>query len=157
MRVWRTGARERAGRPAALTNRPASHSCIQNARGDFATHVATVTASASAKCCASVNSAALRTDRRSPYGHRVPRISFFYGISIYMYWNEAHHARPHFHARYGGQAASIDLDGNLIAGSLPRRARTLVAEWTRLHRAELEANWDRARREDELEPVEPLP
>jgi Stage II sporulation protein E (SpoIIE)/Domain of unknown function (DUF4160) len=36
-----------------------------------------------------------------------------------MYWNEAHHARLHFHARYGGQAASIALDGNLIAGSLP--------------------------------------
>jgi Protein of unknown function (DUF2442)/Domain of unknown function (DUF4160) len=36
----------------------------------------------------------------------VPRISFFYGISIYMYWNEAHHSRPHFHARYGRQAAS---------------------------------------------------
>jgi Domain of unknown function (DUF4160) len=99
----------------------------------------------------------LRTDRCSPYGHRVPRISFFYGISIYMYWNEAHHARPHFHARYGGQAASIDLDGNVIAGSLPRRALTLVAEWARLHRVELEANWERARREDELEPVEPLP
>jgi hypothetical protein len=40
-----------------------------------------------------------------------------------MYWNEAHHARPHFHARYGGQAASIDLDGNVIAGFLPRRAQ----------------------------------
>jgi Domain of unknown function (DUF4160) len=74
-----------------------------------------------------------------------------------MYWNEAHHARPHFHARYGGQAASIDLDGNLIAGSLPRRALTLVAEWARLHRSELEANWDRARCDYELEPVEPLP
>jgi Domain of unknown function (DUF4160) len=98
-----------------------------------------------------------RTDRSSPYGDCVPRISFFYGISIYMYWNEAHHARPHFHARYGGQAAAIGLDGNVIAGSLPGRAQALVAEWARLHRGELEANWERARREDELEPVEPLP
>jgi hypothetical protein len=44
-----------------------------------------------------------------------------------MHWNEAHHSRPHFHARYAGQAASIDLDGNLIAGALPRRALTLVS------------------------------
>jgi hypothetical protein len=87
----------------------------------------------------------------------VPRISFFYGISIYMYWSEAHHARPHFHARYAGQAASIDLDGKVIAGSLPRQAQKLVAEWARLHRAELEANWERARRDQVLEPVEPLP
>ena len=79
------------------------------------------------------------TDRSGPYGDRVPRISFFYGISIYMYWNEAHHIRPHFHARYGGQSASIDLDGNVLAGSLARRAHTLVADWAHLHRAELEA------------------
>jgi len=48
----------------------------------------------------------------------MPRISVFYGIAIFMYWNEGHHARPHFHARYGGRAASIDFDGNPIAGSL---------------------------------------
>jgi hypothetical protein len=47
----------------------------------------------------------------------VPRISSFYGITIVMFWNEGHHARPHFHARYGGQVASIAFDGELIAGS----------------------------------------
>jgi uncharacterized protein DUF4160 len=72
-----------------------------------------------------------------------------------MYWNEAHHVRPHFHA-LRGESASIDLDGK-VTGSLPRRAQTLVAEWARLHRRELEANWERARHEQELEPVEPLP
>ena len=87
----------------------------------------------------------------------MPRISFFYGISIYMYWSEAHHARPHFHARYAGRAASVDLDGTVIAGSLPRRAQRLVAVWARMHRVELEANWERARRDERLEPVEPLP
>ena len=87
----------------------------------------------------------------------MPRISFFYGIAIYMYWDEGHHARPHFHARYAGQVASIDLDGMLIAGALPKRARALVAEWARLHREEIEANWQRARREERLEPIEPLP
>jgi hypothetical protein len=87
----------------------------------------------------------------------MPRISTFYGISIYMYWNEAHHARPHFHARYAGRAASVDLDGNVIAGALPRRAQALVIERARLHRPELEANWERARDERQLEPVEPLP
>jgi hypothetical protein len=87
----------------------------------------------------------------------VPRISFFYGIAIYMYWDEAHHAAPHFHARYAGRAASVDLDGVVIAGSLPRRALALVVEWARLHRAELESNWERARRAEALEPIEPLP
>ena len=86
----------------------------------------------------------------------MPRISVFYGIAIYMYWNEGHHARPHFHARYGGRAASIDFDGNPVAGSLPARALTLVAEWARLHRDELEANWASARDGGPLDPIDPL-
>ncbi len=87
----------------------------------------------------------------------MPRISFFYGITIWMYWNEGVHARPHFHARYAGQAASIDFAGELIAGSLPRRALALVAEWAALHQDELLANWERARREEPLQPIDPLP
>jgi hypothetical protein len=87
----------------------------------------------------------------------VPRISFFYGIAIFMYWNEGVHARPHFHARYSGQSASVSFDGEVIAGALPPRAADLVREWAGLHRAELEANWERARGEQELEPIDPLP
>lgn len=87
----------------------------------------------------------------------MPRLSFFYGITITMHWDEGGHRRPHFHARYGGQVASVDLDGRLIAGSLPRRALRLVAEWASLHRAELEANWDRASRHESLETIDPLP
>jgi hypothetical protein len=73
-----------------------------------------------------------------------------------MYFNEGVHAVPHFHARYAGAVASIDLDGNVIAGSLPRRAQSLVAEWAELHRDELLANWNRARRDEALERIEPL-
>jgi Domain of unknown function (DUF4160) len=87
----------------------------------------------------------------------MPRISFFYGITIWMYWNEGAHARPHLHARYAGQAASIDFTGELTAGSMPRRALALVAEWAALHQDELLANWERARREEPLQPIEPLP
>jgi hypothetical protein len=86
----------------------------------------------------------------------VPRISYFYGIAIWMYWNEGAHARPHFHARYAGHAASVDFAGELIAGTLPRRALTLVREWARLHEEELEANWERARRDEPLLAIEPL-
>jgi Domain of unknown function (DUF4160) len=53
-----------------------------------------------------------REQRARLYRRRdVPRISFFYGITIWMYWNEGVHARPHFHARYAGEVASIDFAG----------------------------------------------
>ena len=43
----------------------------------------------------------------------------------------------------------------MIADSLPRRALALVAEWAALHRDELTANWERARREEPVEPIDP--
>jgi uncharacterized protein DUF4160 len=89
----------------------------------------------------------------------LPRISAFYGIVIYMYFDEARHeGRPHFHAVYGGDEASVGIDGEtLLAGELPRRALRLVAEWASGRQDELEANWERARRGEPLEPIAPLP
>ena len=88
----------------------------------------------------------------------MPRISAFYGIVIWMYHDESHHrGRPHFHASYGGDEASIDIETlDVIAGRLPPRARRLVVEWALAHRAELRKNWERARRHEPLLPIEPL-
>jgi hypothetical protein len=88
----------------------------------------------------------------------VPRISTFYGIIIWMYHDESHHlGRPHFHATYGGDEASIDIaDLEVIAGELPPRALRLVTDWARSHQAELRENWHRARRHQPLQPIEPL-
>lgn len=85
----------------------------------------------------------------------VPVISRFFGIVISMYFRE--HGVPHFHAQYGEFVASIGIDPvGLIEGELPPRAMGLVVEWARLHRPELLADWERARRLDELKPIPPL-
>jgi len=88
----------------------------------------------------------------------MPRISAFYGIVIWMYHDESHHlGRPHFHAQYGDDEASIDIeDLGIIAGRLPARALRLVVEWARVHQGELRDNWARARRHEPLERIEPL-
>lgn len=74
----------------------------------------------------------------------MPRISYFYGISIAMFWNERDHPVAHFHAEYGEHLASIAIDGSLLGGTLPTRALRLVTEWARLHHDELLADWQRA-------------
>lgn len=85
----------------------------------------------------------------------VPEISRFFGFVIYMYYND--HAPPHFHARYGGQAALIDIEtGGLLRGRLSPRALGLVSEWAALHREELRENWRRAKAHEELLRVAPL-
>ncbi|HSR94220.1 MAG TPA: DUF4160 domain-containing protein [Solirubrobacterales bacterium] len=89
----------------------------------------------------------------------MPRISSFYGITIWMYYDEIHHlGRPHFHARYGGAEASVDIALLVvIAGGLPPRAARLVTDWARRHQTELRENWERARGHQPLLQIEPLP
>jgi hypothetical protein len=86
----------------------------------------------------------------------VPKLSSFYGITIMMYWDEPHHSRPHFHARYGEYEASLDFEGQIIVGSLPARALRLVRDWAELHTDELIADWQRAIKEEPLAPIDPL-
>lgn len=86
----------------------------------------------------------------------MPRISYFYGIGIWMYWDEGVHARPHFHARYAEHVASVDFTGEAIVGSLPTQAMRLVREWAQLHSDELAGNWQRAQRAEPLTSIAPL-
>lgn len=86
----------------------------------------------------------------------MPKLSFFYGITIKMYWDEVHHSLPHFHAYYAEYEASLDLRGEIIAGELPRGQLRLVQAWTELHAEELRADWELAVNEKQLNPIDPL-
>ena len=85
----------------------------------------------------------------------MPRISEFYGIAIYMYYQD--HGPAHFHAIYAGQEAVVRVHPfAILRGTLPRRARALVREWVKRHRAELERDWELARAQRPLRPIPPL-
>jgi hypothetical protein len=85
----------------------------------------------------------------------MPEISRFLGIVIAMYHKE--HGRPHFHAKYGGQRAAFSIEElDLLEGQLPRRVVSLVLEWAFEHRGELLENWERARQQRPLRPIDPL-
>ena len=87
--------------------------------------------------------------------NKMPEICRFYGIVINIHFEE--HGPPHFHARYSGNRALIDIDDLLILeGRLPPRARRLVIEWASLHQEELREAWDRAQRMEQPGKIEPL-
>jgi hypothetical protein len=86
----------------------------------------------------------------------MPEICRFYGIVITMYWND--HNPPHFHARYGEWLAEIDIQSlALLRGGLPPRAMAMTIEWAIQHQAELRDRWKRARRQQPLQSIQPLP
>lgn len=82
-------------------------------------------------------------------------ISEFFGISVAMY--ETDRSPPHFHATYERHEALIAIETlEFVDGWLPKRAYALVLEWAAQHRAELRADWDRARAGLPPERVVPL-
>lgn len=84
----------------------------------------------------------------------MPTISMFMGIIIRMYWDD--HLPPHFHAEYGSHKAAYNLDGDLIAGDMPRKQDKLIAAWAVLHSEELAANWELAGNHEQLYKIDPL-
>lgn len=74
---------------------------------------------------------------------------------IYMYYMD--HNPPHFHAMYGEYEAIFDIMSlNLLKGSLPPKAISLVTEWAMIHKHELEENWNRVLSNESLKQIEPL-
>jgi hypothetical protein len=85
----------------------------------------------------------------------MPRISAFFGIIIWMYYDE--HNPPHLHAEFQGNWAVLDFQGSIIKGDLrSRTALRLVRDWIDLHVLELQEDWELARAGRDLREIEPL-
>lgn len=84
----------------------------------------------------------------------MPEISRFHGIKVTMQYDD--HNPPHFHVVSGNYKASYDLNGSLIAGYVPIKEERLILAWLELHRDELNSNWYRAQRHEELCKIQPL-
>lgn len=85
----------------------------------------------------------------------MPRISAFFGIIIWMYYDE--HNPPHLHAELQGNWAVLDFHGNIMKGDLrSRTALRLVRDWIDFHVEELEEDWELARAGRDLKEIEPL-
>jgi hypothetical protein len=65
---------------------------------------------------------------------------------------------PHFHVEYAKYKAKINIiDGELIEGSLPRKALRLVQAWAEKHKDELLINYEQSLTEGGIiSKIEPL-
>lgn len=85
----------------------------------------------------------------------MPTISTFYGMLIQMSFRD--HVAPHFRVTYGDFMATIDIHKmTLLGGALPRRALSMVLDWTELHQEELLENWQLCASMQHPKPISPL-
>lgn len=81
----------------------------------------------------------------------MPEICRFYGIIIYMFFND--HNPPHFKVKYSDFEANILIEnGSILNGDLPISKLKLVAAWAEIHKNELLSMW----LSKEFHKVEPL-
>ena len=87
----------------------------------------------------------------------MPEVSRFFGIVVkMMYMDDEQHHKPHVHVIYGEHKASLGIDGELLAGSLPVRQYRIVSGWLALHEDELYKNWNLAVAGKPFGKVDPL-
>lgn len=87
----------------------------------------------------------------------MPELCRFYNIIIRMMYSDiGQHNKPHFHVFYNDFEASVGIDGELLAGSLPVKQLKLVQAWATIHEDELYKAWNNAVRQIPFDKIEPL-
>ncbi len=87
----------------------------------------------------------------------MPSISEFYGIKIYMYWNDSdRHKIPHFHAYYAEYEATFKLNGTIIEGKMPKTAHKLIKKWAMQNLLILNYTWNRISKNEPFEKIKGL-
>ena len=87
----------------------------------------------------------------------MPELCRFQGIIIKMlFLDTVQHSKPHIHIFYGEYKASIALDGELLAGSLPIRQLKMVVGWLALYEEEVYDSWNKAVKGIAFDKIKPL-
>jgi hypothetical protein len=84
----------------------------------------------------------------------MPEISYFYGIKVFINFNE--HNPPHFHAQYAEYKVIVYLDGWIVEGKFPKRALNMLLDWAEQHKEELLEDWNLAMSQQLPYKIEPL-
>lgn len=87
----------------------------------------------------------------------IPELSNFEGIYIYLRFNDiGQHYKPHVHVKYNNYEAVISLDGELLAGSFPKKQFKILVGWLALHEEEVYRAWHHAVKSEHFEKIKPL-
>jgi hypothetical protein len=88
----------------------------------------------------------------------MPVVSMFYGIIVSMYYqdNKRRH-RPHIHVAYQDDEAILSIpEATILEGNFPKGRLTILRAWVEIHQDELLANWELAKKGQQIYRIPPL-
>ena len=87
----------------------------------------------------------------------MPELSRFGGMVIYMLFKDVgQHHKPHVHVYYGDYEAVIGIDGELPAGSLPRKQLKIITGWLAFNEEKAYEAWNLAVQGEHFEKIPPM-
>lgn len=87
----------------------------------------------------------------------MPELSRFGGMVIYMLFRDVgQHNKPHVHVYYGEYEAVVAIDGELLAGSLPRKQLKIVTGWLAYHEEAAYKAWNLAVNGEHFDKIPPM-
>ena len=85
---------------------------------------------------------------------QVPELCNFAGIYVFMRFNDVgQHYKPHVHVKYGDFNAVVSLDGELLAGSFPKRQFKILVGWLAFREEEVYKAWYKAVKSEHFDKV----
>ena len=87
----------------------------------------------------------------------MPELSRFAGMGIYLLFKDnKQHNKPHVHVYYGEYEATISIDGELLAGSLPQKQFRIVTGWLAYYEEEAYRAWNLAVSGEHFDKIPPM-
>lgn len=85
------------------------------------------------------------------------KLSEFEGMVIKLLYNDTvQHNKPHVHVYYGEYEASIGIDGDMLAASLPIKQLKMIIGWLALNEEEAYRAWNKAVKGEPFDKIKPL-
>lgn len=87
----------------------------------------------------------------------MPELSNFEEIFVYMRYNDViQHYKPHVHVKYGEYQAVVSLEGELLAGSIPKKQFKILVGWLALREEEVYRAWNKAVKSEHFDKIKPI-
>lgn len=87
----------------------------------------------------------------------MPELCRFGGMVIVMLFKDTQqHNKPHVHVFYGEYEASVGLDGELLAGSLPIKQYKILVGWLLYNEEEVYKAWNLAVQGEHFDKIKPM-
>ena len=80
----------------------------------------------------------------------------FISASYVFFKDIGQHHKPHVHVYYGEHEAVTAIDGELLAGSLPRKQLKIITGWLAFHENEAYKAWNLAVQGEHFDKIPPM-